>query len=439
VGLGVLLAAAGGCAGRAPRTAEPTEVANGRSPAGEAAPPAARPHEMPPDRGERSAAVLVAEAEDALVGGAPARAVALFSRALGAAADSEADGAVVGRAYLGLARAHERQGDCSGAIRAYAGYAAQLGPTDQSREVHMRRGACEAELERWERSALSYAAADALAQAEGALPSVRVEILARRGFALFQLEQFDEAVVALDEADAVYEAAMADDTERFDTYYFVGMARFYRAAVWHRRFRSLEIRPGQREMAADFERKLELLTQAQDAYNHTIRAKHVFWVSASGYQLGSLFEEFYDALMYAPVPEWLTDAQRVTYYEELKKQLRPVVNKAIWVFEKNLETARRLGYENPFIEKTEAQLARLQGVLLAGDSGLGQPHPRLAPLETRPDPGPVDPVTGELAVHAPGRADDATATAPDDPGSGVSPTAAPAVERKLFVPAKTPL
>ena len=39
-----------------------------------------------------------------------------------------------------------------------------------------------------------------------------------------------------------------------------------------------------------------------------------------------------------------------------------MVNKAIWVFEKNLESARRIGYENPFVEQTREALARLQSV-----------------------------------------------------------------------------
>jgi len=121
-------------------------------------------------------------------------------------------------------------------------------------------------------------------------------------------------------------------------------------------------------MAKAFKRKLELLDQAQDAYNHTIEARHMFWVSASGYQLGSLFAEFYDAIMIAPVPEYLDDRQRTIYYEELKKQLRPVIDKAVWVFEKNLETARRLGYESDFVDATEEKLGHLQSVLLSDEA-----------------------------------------------------------------------
>ena len=167
-------------------------------------------------------------------------------------------------------------------------------------------------------------------------------------------------------------------------------------------------------MSKDFESKLELLEQAQSAYNRVIEARHVYWVSAAGFQLGSLFEEFYDAVMYAPVPDWLDEAQRRTYYAELEEQLRPVIEKAVWVFEKNLETARKLGYDNQFVELTQERLASLQSIMLGRD-GSGAPVPRLAPPGPRDAGGDLDGPREDLGVDM------------------------PAIERKLFVPLPTTL
>lgn len=342
------------------------------------------------------------DAEAALAGGDAARAVALFSGYLG----GDPDETGVRQAYLGLARAQELLHDCAAAIRAYDAYLARF--SDGPADLFARRGACYAELGEWKASADSYAEAFARAT----LPSAKVEALARQGYAHFELGQLDQAEPLLQQADQVYVASQEQNSERFSNYYFVGMARFYRAAVWHRRFRDVPIRLPEKQMTEDFARKFALLEKAQEAYNETIKAKHMFWVSAAGYQLGSLFEEFYDAMMHAPVPDWLDDKQRQVYYEELKSQLRPVVNKAIWVFEKNLATARRLGYESEFTAQTEAKLSELQAVLLAGDTTLGKPHPPLAP-EARPEIG-----AGEIASAA------------GEP----SP-----VDRKLFVPELTPL
>jgi len=328
--------------------------------------------------------VSLADAEAALASGDATRAVALFAAYLRGAPDD------VGRrnAYLGLAHAHELLRDCAAAIRAYDEYVARFG--DGPHELFASRGACQAELEDWPASASSYAEAFRRAT----LPSGQVEALARGGFALFQRGDFAAAEPLLRQADELFQAAQERSTERFTNFYFVGMARFYRAAIEHRRFRDVTIRLPEKQMKEDLARKFALLEKAQEGYDHTIKAKHMFWVSAAGYQLGSLFEEFYDAMMHAPVPEWLDDKQKQVYYEELKDQLRPVVDKAIEVFERNVVTARRLGYESEFVVQTEAKLSELQAILLSGDTTLGKPHPRLAP-EARSEISSAPEISGE--------------------------------------------
>jgi tetratricopeptide (TPR) repeat protein len=397
----MLVALLSGCVGvRTPAAEQPpdghSEVRGELPPIGDDSDPAADPASDP--------ASWLASAERALQADQPARAAALFARYLG----HDPAGDPARQAYPGLARAHQQLGDFEAAIRAYDEFLRHF-PDDPSVPAMLgRRGACEAEIGEWERSAASFAT---MLERGGdpMLATDRVEALARQGFALVQIERFDEADARLAEADAIYRAATATGSERFGDTYFVAMARFYRAAILHHRFRELPIRLPEAQMNEDFQAKLALLEQAQDAYNLTIEARHVFWVSAAGYQLGSLFEEFYDAIMYAPTPDWLDEHQLETYYQQLEEQLRPVVDKAIWVFEKNLETARKLGYDNEFVALSERQLERLQTVLLGRDARMGQPVPRLA----------VD--------------------ASEDGAPDWTSAEVPAIERKLFVPLPTPL
>lgn len=381
--------------------------------------PAPRPPDAPPAvaTGTSSEDEIVPgealdEAEQALQAGALARAVALFGRAL---ASEGARAEELERAYLGLASAHERLGDCGAAILAYETFLRRVPESERKVVVLARQGACEAEIEQWERSAATF---EAITREPEQLPSVLVEAYARQGYALFNAERWDDADAALLRADEVYRAAEAAGTERFASHYFVGMARFYRAAILHVRFRATKIELPEKAMEVAFKRKLELLNAAQEAYHETIRAQHMFWVSAAGFQLGHLFSELYDDLMYAPVPEWLDERQRQIYYRELKKQLQPVFQKAVWVFEKNLETARRIGYESPFIEQTQAKLAHIQAALHSDDADLGRPHPRLT------DEGDV----GDRGVAGERWTANAEARPP-----------APPAERDLFVPPATPL
>jgi tetratricopeptide (TPR) repeat protein len=374
----------------------------------------------PPEAAPRSAVsppALVADADQALEEERAAEAVALYGRALAA---GPLDDEIARAATLGLARAHEQLHDCAAVIRAYDAYLERFPAAGDRAVVHAHRGACEAELGDWGASAASFGE---VAAADDQLPSTRVEALARQGYALFNLDRFDDADAVLGRADEVFERAQREQSERFSTYYFVGMARFYRGAILHRRFRDVAIALPENVMAQRFAEKLALLTRAQEAYNHTIKAKHMFWVSAAGFQLGNLFGEFYDALMYAPVPDWLDVKQRRTYYEELKKQLRPVVDKAIWVLEKNLETARRLGYESEFTAQTEVKLSHLQRVLGSGEATLGQPHVRLA---------------GDLPDPA-GGSSEATTTPGIEGPAEVGAASVAGADRKLFVPPMSPL
>jgi tetratricopeptide (TPR) repeat protein len=399
VGLSLVLLV-GGCS--RPSASEPPSLAPNTTLSGE---PSGAPAADSDPSAALGEATALGEAERALEQGDPARAATLFARVLGRGVE----GPEAARAYRGLARAHERLGDFHAAIRTYDAYVDHFAEASDAPVMLARRGACEAEVGEWERSAASYAGVLAAA-GDSLLPSERVEALTRQGFALFQLGRFTDADRLFGEADGVYASAIEAGQERFGDTYFVAMARFYRAAIVHLEFRAVQIRAPEAQMNADFERKLALLEQAQDLYNDVVRARHVYWVAAAGYQLGSLFEEFYDAMMYAPVPDWLDDTQRRTYYRELEERLRPVVDKAVWVFEKNLETARKLGYDNEFIERTQLALAHLEGVLL-GRGDPGQPVPRLAPREARDQ----------------------------EPDTPISPQDLPAAERKLFVPMPTVL
>jgi hypothetical protein len=120
-------------------------------------------------------------------------------------------------------------------------------------------------------------------------------------------------------------------------------------------------------MGKDMEEKARLLLVAQRQYIETIKLGNPQWASASGYQIGSLYEEFYDAFIHAPMPsELLGDAnqeKREVYYEELRKRIRILLEKSVRTHEQNLLMLERLGVENEWRDKSKLAFAKLQKML----------------------------------------------------------------------------
>jgi hypothetical protein len=120
-------------------------------------------------------------------------------------------------------------------------------------------------------------------------------------------------------------------------------------------------------MGIDMEDKARLLLAAQRQYIETIKIGNPQWAAASGYQIGSLYEEFYDAFIHAPIPDHLlgeaNQEKREVYYEELRKRIRILLEKSLRTHEQNLLMLERLGVENEWRDKSKLAFAKLQKLL----------------------------------------------------------------------------
>ena len=120
-------------------------------------------------------------------------------------------------------------------------------------------------------------------------------------------------------------------------------------------------------MAVDMDDKARQLLVAQRHYIETIKLGNPQWASASGYQIGSLYEEFYDAFIHAPIPADLigeaNGEKREVYYEELRKKIRILLEKSLRTHEQNLLMLERLGVQNEWRDKSKLAFAKLQRML----------------------------------------------------------------------------
>jgi hypothetical protein len=106
---------------------------------------------------------------------------------------------------------------------------------------------------------------------------------------------------------------------------------------------------------------------AQRQYIEAIKLGNPQWAAASGYQVGSLYEEFYDAFIHAPIPPELkgeeSSEKREVYYEELRKKIRILLEKSLRTHQQNLLMLERLGVQNEWRDKSKLAFAKLEKML----------------------------------------------------------------------------
>ena len=221
----------------------------------------------------------------------------------------------------------------------------------------------------------------------------KIEAMARRGFAQFQLKDLDTAERTF--SSALYYFRSIEKEERLQTDFYLGLSQYHLGQIPHERFRAVPLRLPEKQMAIDMDDKARLLLSAQRQYIETIKLGNPQWASASGYQVGSLYEELYDAFIHAPIPpELLGEAnqeKREVYYDELRKKIRILL-------EKSLRTARAEPADDGAPGRPERVARQVQAGLrqaaadarpelqvdFADPARAGQPAPRRRPPGARP-------------------------------------------------------
>jgi hypothetical protein len=203
----------------------------------------------------------------------------------------------------------------------------------------------------------------ALAQRPGLAPLVRGSALLQEGVCRIEAGQRAEGQELLRQSlrifDAEAERAAIDPTLRAQAEYWLGEA-------YDREFRDLPVDPsaaGSGELEATLQRKSELLLSAQGHFLRCIRAADGDWAVAAGYRIGEMYEQLHDQLVGAPVPKGLSGEQQALYEQELRAQLRILVQKALRVYEDTLSAAQRTGTRGDAVARAEAGLQRLRAAL----------------------------------------------------------------------------
>ena len=346
----------------------------------------------------------------------------LFEHAGKALADKRYDDAIVGYELLlkefagnnkyqlpslyneGLA--HQAKKDWAKAAETFKKMMALAPDSPDTKDAMFQLGATYAEMGNWPASATVFAQ---LLERKDMTADDKIEAMGRRGFAQFQLKDLDTAERTF--SSALYFFRSIEKEERLQTDFYLGLVKYHLGQIPHERFRALPLRLPEKQMAKDMDDKARLLLSAQRQYIETIKMGNPQWASASGYQVGSLYEEFYDSFIHAPIPPELLGAtnqeKREVYYEELRKRIRILLEKSLRTHEQNLLMLERLGVQNEWRDKSKLAFGKLQRMLdpsfkfdfadpatAGSQSPAPPPPPTPAPPAGRP--GSPDPTGGDV-------------------------------------------
>lgn len=134
--------------------------------------------------------------------------------------------------------------------------------------------------------------------------------------------------------------------------------------VYLGRSQAVVVDPDSKNLEDDLEAKAQWLLRAQDGYMRAVRALDPYWATAAVFRIGFAYESFYADLVQAPAPAALAGVEREVYFEEVRKILEPVRNKAELAYGRIIRFARQYAVETDWVARAEEHLARLKSLTL---------------------------------------------------------------------------
>ncbi|MBA2661967.1 MAG: hypothetical protein H0U74_06700 [Bradymonadaceae bacterium] len=193
----------------------------------------------------------------------------------------------------------------------------------------------------------------------------RIEAHVRRSNALLEIGSLVEAESGFRTLLRLNEQATENDQVPENSHFIV-QSYFGLGRVYHQRVAAIRLMLPPERMGDDLQQKADLFLRAQSNYIRALRFHHPHWSVAAGYMIGRMYEDFYIDLFTAEIPDDLTDEEVAMYFDELRSQIKPLMERAIQVYERNLSLSQRIANSEQadrWVEQTATQLTRLRAYL----------------------------------------------------------------------------
>lgn len=259
----------------------------------------------------------------------------------------------VGLYNLGLTL--ERLKEFPGAVKVYQQLLTHKLETKYRDDVRFRLGAAMIGAKQWK-------AAEGLFYQLKTIRSLdtsdRIEVLTRLGVSLQEQNKHLQALQEFNRAIRLFHKASRKEYMGND--YFAAQAQYRVGLFYEKRFRNRKFSKSVTGMKLDLQAKAADLLTAQAHYMRTIRIKNREWVVAAMYRIGDMYRQMFDDMMKAPTPK-LNQEEDQMYRCMLKKKIRILLSKAIYAYERNMQTASVLGLrDSKWILRTQKRLYELR-------------------------------------------------------------------------------
>ena len=110
-----------------------------------------------------------------------------------------------------------------------------------------------------------------------------------------------------------------------------------------------------------FEKRAQLLLDAQGAYSDVMRAHDAHWSAMAGYRVGELYGSLHREVMEMPRPPGAdTERRRLLFEGALRLRYSVLLDKGLAMFEHTLAMAERTGEQSAWVERTQRAKRQLQ-------------------------------------------------------------------------------
>jgi tetratricopeptide (TPR) repeat protein len=190
-------------------------------------------------------------------------------------------------------------------------------------------------------------------------PADKAECYLRRGTARLHLKRYGMAEKDLKLAMALITEAYEGITRGSD---LLAEAHFRRGEVYQHLSQNVKLKLPVSRMKGDLRDKSRFFRQSQASYIDAVNVRNAYWATAAGLRLGEIYEQFYRDVLSAEAPH-LSKKERTYYQTELRRQLHPLLEESLTIYETNITMSQRIGAENEWVKETEVRVQRLRALI----------------------------------------------------------------------------